>query len=170
VDPPTLDYFMGRYRGASAGGDAGAVGGRLMWSLAPLAPASGWLSRAYVGAYVVHAPDEEDRTEAWRYGAQADLRLSRHPVVGRVEPLLSLGVGASRFDEEVRAPAPLRGDYGDWRWGDRTRTLLSVTPGVAVRVLLAPGFGIRGDARQVLDFDERVHRNLEFSGGLSLGV
>ena len=144
-DRPEFDYFLSRYQGE---GEVEAVGARLMWSL----------GRTSVGGYFVHAPEEQAWAGSWRYGAQADLRVTRRPVAGRVDPFLSLGVGASRLlegRERLLAPA---------------RTHLSVAPGVGLRFRLRPGFGLRGDARQVLDFHDGVKRNLELSGGLSLGV
>ena len=169
VERPAFDYFVSSYRGA-AGGEGDAVGGRLMWPMARVAPASRWVSRTYLGAYLVHSPDEEDRGESLRYGAQADLQLADRPLVGRVEPLLSLGVGASRVERELRSPLPLVGDQGGWALREEARTLFSVAPGVGFRVLVVPGLGIRGDARQVIDFDETPTRNVELSGGVSIGV
>ena len=89
VERPAFDYFLSRYRaaGAEQGGAAEAVGARLMWPVA---------SRAALGGYVVRAPDESDWSHTWRYGAQADLRVTNQSVAGRVDPLLSLGIGASR--------------------------------------------------------------------------
>ena len=97
------------------------------------------------------------------------MRLADRPIAGRVEPLVSLGVGASRIEEELRAPLPLASAHA-WTLVGRTRTLLSVAPGVGFRLLVAPGLGIRGDARQVIDFDETPRRNVEISGGVSIGV
>ena len=147
---PELDYFLSRYDA-----DGQAVGARLMWELAPL-------SRTSLGGYLVHSPDEEGWTGSWRYGAQADVRVTRVPVAGRVDPIVSLGVGAIRALDDREPEA--RGQLFE------RSTHLSVAPGLGVRFRLAPGFGLRGDARQVLDFREGVERNLELSGGLSLGV
>ena len=150
VRAPELDYFLSRYQA-----EGEAVGARLMWALAPQ-------SRTSVGGYLVHSPAEQGWTGSWRYGAQADVRVTRLPVAGRVDPFLSLGVGASRT-LATREPEE-RGQLFE-----RT-THLSLAPGVGVRFRLRPGFGIRGDARQVLDFRDGIERKMELSGGLSLGV
>jgi hypothetical protein len=141
----------------------GAVGARLMWPLAPLSTSSPLLTRASLGGYFVHSPDDEEWTRSWRYGAQADVRVTRLPVAGRVDPLVSLGVGASRMAEAPRPTGP------EARVSE-ARTHLSVAPGVGLRLLVAPGLGLRGDARQVLDFVDGVQRKVELSGGLSIGV
>jgi hypothetical protein len=154
---PELDYFLSHY---DAEGEA--VGARLMWSLAPLRRESALLSRASLGGYLVRSPDEQAWTGSWRYGAQADVRVTRLPVAGRFDPFLSLGVGASRTLDTSEPEE--RG-----RLFERS-TRLSLAPGLGVRFRLSPGFGIRGDARQVLDFRDGVERKLELSGGLSLGV
>ena len=161
VGGPEFDYFLSRYRAAD--GEAEAVGARLMWSLAPLRRESALLARTSLGGYLVHSPVEQAWAESWRYGAQADVRVTRLPIAGRVDPFLSLGVGASRV-LDARDVADRERLLGE------PRTHLSVAPGVGLRFRLAPGFGLRGDARQVLDFQDGVRRNLELSGGLSLGV
>jgi hypothetical protein len=163
ADRPELDYFLSRYHGVDGAGEIEAVGARLMWSLAPLRRQSALLDRTSVGGFLVHSPDENGFTASWRYGAQADLRVTRLPVAGRLDPFLSLGVGASRL---LDSEAPESGA----RVIVAPRTHLSVAPGVGLRYRLAPGFGLRGDARQVLDFREGMQRNVELSGGLSFGV
>jgi hypothetical protein len=84
-------------------------------------------------------------------------------VAGRIDPLLSLGVGARREDDGPAAASRAA------RSPD-VRTHLSVAPGVGFRLRLTPGLGLRGDARQVLDFGDGLQRNIELSGGLSMGV
>jgi hypothetical protein len=163
VDRPELDYFLSRYRGADGAMQAQAVGARLMWSLAPLQGESALLSRTSVGGYLVHSPDDKTWSGSWRYGAQADLRVTRLPLAGRVDPFLSVGVGASRVLEP--GDAAERG-----RLFEKPSTHLSVAPGLGMRLRVTPGLGLRWDARQVLDFRDRVERNVELSGGLSLGV
>ena len=163
MDRPEFDYFLSRYRGVGGAGEAEAVGARLMWSLAPLGRRSPLLGRTSVGGYLVRSPDDQAWTESWRYGAQADVRVTRLPVAGRIDPVLSLGVGASRVLDE-REVEERRSLFGE------PRTHLSLAPGLGVRFRLGPGFGLRGDARQVLDFRDGVQRKLELSGGLSLGV
>ena len=153
---PELDYFVSRYRAVDAppqGGEEGAVGARLMWPLS---------TRASFGGYVVHSPDDQNLSSTWRYGAQADVRIVPLPLAGRVDPLVSLGVGASRIEEAPARAHELR--------VAEPRTYLSVAPGLGVRLHLTPGLGLRGDARRVLEFREGVRRNVELSGGLSIGV
>lgn len=183
-----LDYYVSRFRLASSPGgeaEADAVGGRLMWSVAPLIRAlpGEWESRTLVGGYLTHAPDDTDRMEILRYGAQVDYFVTSAPMGGRVEPLLSLAAGAVRVTESAVhwASVPYLVLDGEGEGGmrgtpllraslpERVSTSASVTPGVGARIRLLPGLSFRTDARQVIDFRDGVTANLELSGGISVG-
>lgn len=165
---PQFDYFLSRYRpvASSQEGEEGAVGGRLMWPLEGVP--GGWRARTSLGGYLIHAPQDTDLVASWRYGAQADFRLLRAPLAQRVEPIVSLGVGAVTMEESrwepVRPPM-----LPATRPHVHTQTHLSLTPGVGLRIRLLPGIGLRGDARQAIDFGDGTRRNVEISGGLSVG-
>lgn len=179
-----FDYFVSRYGGAGMEDERrDAVGGRVMWSLSPFsgALATPVFGRAALGGYFVHSRDDRERDEEWRFGTQADVRLMTEPLLGRVDPIVSLGVGAVRHKEptrrqagstdggivDLRPPlAPL--SIHDTVTPGRTFTALSVTPGLGARVRLVPGLDLRSDARQVIDFHEELERRLEVSAGISI--
>jgi hypothetical protein len=181
VEPrPSFEYFVARSR-LEQGGVASrldGVGGRVLWPL----PAGGpLLSRMAVGGYLTHAEEDGREPDMWHYGVQADLRLARSPLAGRVDPLLSLGVGAVRVEEPVAVappPAPLFDpgpslltplrDGGARSPAPRTRTSPSLVPGVGARVHLLPWLGFRGDVRMLVDFRDGARRDLEVAGGLSI--
>ncbi|HEX8272997.1 MAG TPA: hypothetical protein VF615_10195 [Longimicrobiaceae bacterium] len=177
---PSFEYFVARSRLEQGGVSSrlDGVGGRVLWPL----PAGGpLLSRMSVGGYLTHAEEDGREPDLWHYGVQADMRLARAPLAGRVDPLLSLGVGAVRVEEPVAAappPAP-RFDPGaslltPLRDGParspalRTRTSPSLVPGVGARVHLLPWLGFRGDVRMLVDFRDGARRDLEVAGGLSI--
>lgn len=164
---PSFEYFVARNRLERGGGasELDGVGGRVLW---PLAATDPLLSRLAVGGYLVHSARAGDDPDMWHYGVQADVRLARSPLAGRVDPLLSLGVGAVRVKEPGAAEfvAPLRDPLAGT--AARVHTDPSLVPGVGARVHLFPGVGLRTDARVVVDFRERAGRSLELAGGLSL--
>jgi hypothetical protein len=156
-----LDYFVSRNRLAQGDGsrtELDAIGGRLTWPLAAVAGREliPLAERVSVGGYLVHTPADAEETSMWHYGVEADFRATDAPLAGRVDPLLSLGVGAVRV-EEPRSPG-----------AGNARTSLSMVPGVGARVRLVPRLAFRSDLRMVVDFRERTTRNVELSGGLSL--
>lgn len=165
VEPrPSFEYFVARNR-LERGGTASeldGVGGRVLW---PLRASGPLLSRMAVGGYLTHAQEAGEDPDMWHYGVQADLRLTRSPLLGRLDPLVSLGVGAVRVQEPAgrslltlpgRAPAL------------RTTTDPSLVPGVGARVHLLPWLGFRGDVRMLVDFRDGARRDLEVAGGLSI--
>lgn len=175
----SFEYFVARSRltlGAGSAAELDGIGGRILWSLAPLAGerSGAVLSRLALGPYLVHTPEDREDVEMWHYGVQADVLLARAPLAGRVDPLLSLGVGAVRVEEPLENVEPVppllrRPDLAVDPF-ERTRTDLSLVPGVGARMGLLPGLDFRGDVRMVIDFRERTRRNLEVSAGLSLPV
>ncbi|HEX7240378.1 MAG TPA: hypothetical protein VF263_08945 [Longimicrobiaceae bacterium] len=168
----SVEYFVARSRMALGGGrtDLDGVGGRILWSLARR-DAPPLVSRMTLGGYVVHTPEDTEDVEMWHYGVQADLRLPGPGLVPRVDPLLSLGVGAVRVEEEpgtTPTAPPLLLAAEPRSAPARPETSLSVVPGVGAKLRLVPGLDFRGDLRMVVDFRDRTTRNLELSGGISI--
>lgn len=175
----SVDLFLTQHRLTLDDGerwDASGAGGRVLWSLAPLARSAGFplLDRVAAGGYLVHSLGSVERREVWHYGVQTDVRLVPVPV-GRVDPIVSLGIGAVRAEAPIRPvlPAPERSVVleGDGpRAGmisEQVVTSLSLTPGIGARVRVLPGMALRGDLRSLIDVrDERRH--LELSGGISV--
>ncbi len=160
----SVEYFVACSRMALGGGrtDLDGVGGRILWPL---------VSRMALGGYVVHTPEDSEDVEMWHYGVQADLRLPGPGLVPRVDPLLSLGVGAVRVEEEPgRTPTapPLLLAAEPRSAPARPETSLSLVPGLGAKLRLVPGLDFRGDLRMVVDFRDRTTWNLELSGGISI--
>lgn len=184
-----LDYYVSRYRlgwDSDRPAETDAVGGRLMWSVAPLLRTieNPWLDRTLVGGYITHTPEDADHNEILRYGAQIDFIVTSTPFAGRVEPLVSLAAGAVRVTEagvRWRSVPYIMPDEPEGRWvgrapllqtslPDRTWTGASITPGIGARIRLMRGVSFRTDARQVIDFYDRATNNFELSGGISVGT
>lgn len=165
AEPPRFDYFVSSYRAAADGEGDDAVGGRLMWPVERL-------PRTDLGGYLIHTTEDERGSNAWRVGAQADFRVFATPLLGGwVDPILSLGAGVVRSETVPPSiPAAVRAPGSPLRLPPHRDTGLSVAPGIGVRLRLLPAVGLRGDARQVLDFQDGVRSNLELSGGLSIGA
>ncbi|HEX2094815.1 MAG TPA: hypothetical protein VHG28_20590 [Longimicrobiaceae bacterium] len=175
----SLEYFVARNRLTLGGGptELDGVGGRILWPLTAVTgtDALPLASRIAVGGYVVHTPRDAEEMEMWHYGMQADLLVPVVPAESRIDPLLSLGVGAVRVDEPTRIPVPAQhltvigapGKLPALRT-ERTHTDLSLVPGVGARLRLLPGVDFRSDLRMVIDFRDRTRRNLEMSGGISI--
>jgi hypothetical protein len=105
-----FDYFVNHRLDvvASEREAVGGFGGRMMWSLSPGAePVSRSLAeRVALGGYIVHMPAAPGDPEVWQYGTQADVAVSPFPIAGRIEPLVSLGLGAVRTAEGARPSSP----------------------------------------------------------------
>jgi hypothetical protein len=163
-----LDYFVSQWWTADrAERQSAAVGGRLMWAL-PTATENSHLpiGRAYVGGYLMRLRHEGESWEAWHYGTQADLSVARAPLFGRVDPIVSLAVGALRttapfdplFDlERVNSVAP-------------SQTVLTLAPGIGARIRLMPRLEIRSDIRRLQEMGDDSRGYFEMAGGLSLGA
>ena len=194
----SLEAFITQYRlEGDRGGDRlahHAIGGRIMWSLAPRTdPTRGTLAtRTSLGGFIIHTPESQTELRTSHYGAQADVRMLRSPLAGRLDPMVSLGVGAFRtegarvqftrvpgtsiltladrqpvaeFPREHFTDADIVTDVEIVR---HSTTSLAVTPGLGARVAVAPGFAVRGDIRDVLVFRAGVRHNVEVSAGFSL--
>lgn len=140
--------------------------------------------RLAIGAFVTSASAGRGELAARHLGAQADVRLTERPLLGRVEPLLSLGLGTLQTRRAPHADAtaigtlcprslnpetaagciPLRAQTAE-----STAYHLAVSPAVGVRVRLAPGLALRADARDVIVQRSSARHNTELAFGLSLG-
>jgi hypothetical protein len=195
-----VDYFLSHNRLSSNDGEVrtlDGVGGRMMWSLAPLAGSDrgSLLARTAAGGYLVHTPGDADGNEMWHYGAQADVRVTIAPLAGRVEPLVSLGLGTVRMDEPgewVAVTPEIRITESAARQAQdvtpmpvvlpalpqqiqvlsppRSTRQVSVAPGIGARVRLLPGVNIRGDMRVLFDINDHTRRTTELAGGFSMNV
>ncbi len=123
-----------------------------------------------VGGYLTHAEEAGAEPDMWHYGVQADLRLTRSPLLGRLDPLLSLGVGAVRVEEPAARSLLTRPDAAGRAPSLRTTTDPSLVPGVGARVNVLPWLGFRGDVRMLMDFRDGARRDLEIAGGLSISA
>jgi hypothetical protein len=154
-----LEYFATGAR-RTAAGDAG-FGARLLLRVPSSAPV---LDRMAVGGYLARIPGGPG-TERTEYGVHTEWVAA--PRVGRVDPVLTLGLGAVRRK-------------GGWLWrlGPRpvrvptaeSTTAFSLAPGVGARVRVTPGVAIRGDLRRTLALDQRGMNVTEVAAGISLAL
>jgi hypothetical protein len=165
-DARYVDYFFAqRWTADGAERADGAVGGRLMWAVSPpLQARRAPLPRAYVGAYMMRLNGEIAAGERWQLGTQADVAVSRSTLWERVDPFLSIAVGALRSDG-----GPVIGTLADHDRAGR-ETVLTVAPGVGARIRLTPGLNLRTDLRRLHELGEQRAGYLEFATGLSLGA
>ncbi|CAN5833645.1 hypothetical protein BH23GEM7_BH23GEM7_00200 [soil metagenome] len=161
--PRSVDLFLSQHRLTLDAGerwDATGAGGRIMWSLAPLARSTGFplLDRAAAGGYLVHPLGSVERREVWHYDVQTDVRAAPMPL-GRIDPIVSLGVGAVRAKAPIR-PVLLAPERSIVREGDAPRdgvlseqvvTSISFTPGIGARLRLLPELDLGGDLRSLID-------------------
>ena len=163
------------------------VGGRVLWSLAPVQDAlrGSFASRLSIGGFYTHAPATSTRLESRHFGIEADLRTFAGPLFNRVDPIVSLGIGA--FRTETKALRTEMSPYGPTVWiaddpagglpavrpleliaPSRTTTRLAITPGVGARLFLTPGLALRGDVRDVVLLGPGRRHNVEIAGGMSV--
>jgi len=137
--------------------------------------------RLLVGGFFTYAPAHERGATTSQVGALADLSLAHRPIAGRLEPLLSLGVGAfrtrwddARLDGRVLCVRPLDSGGGAPACFDapaRRRapaTQLALSPGVGARVGLLPGVALRVDARDLVIYRGGPRHSFELTTGVSL--
>lgn len=134
--------------------------------------------RLAVGGFLTTA-STGDGVDARHVGVQADLRLTDRWLRRRVEPLLSLGVGAFHARREgTHAPFPtvacLDGGpgsvcrlLGDGARAQRRREL-ALSPALGLRYALRPGLALRADVRDVIVYDGAPRHNAELAVGVSL--
>jgi hypothetical protein len=197
----TVEGFYSRYqlddRVALGRANVDGIGGRVLWSLAPLAGdgssfADRLLSRTALGAFGVYAPEGSAGRATWHAGAEADHRLLPTPLLGRLDPIVSLGAGAFRTAMPAGAPEAGWAGYAASLSGrflssmtvpqivpvdriavirapaTRTVTSFALSPAFGLRLGVLPNAGLRADVRDVIAFRDGTTHNLELSGGLSL--
>lgn len=169
----TFEYFVTSARLGDQ--SERGIGGRV---LVPLARGGGsFLSRVEVGPFVAWRPETDRQAEVMRFGAQADVR----PVAAirveraRLEPVLSLAVGAVRGEESASdgeiTPHGLTpmdvSTRGVASPESRVSSSLAVAPGIGARLRLLSGIALRGDLRRIVG-PGGGEDGTELSGGLSL--
>ena len=168
------------------------AGARVLRALAPL-PEDGALrlpQRFALGGFVTYAPRDDAGVTTLHYGATTDFRLRSQPIAGRIEPLLSLGVGAFRTQRDITReqrvpvlclrPTDISGlgasSFCGGRTADRaftarpqvvTSTNLAVSPALAFRVWLVPDLALRADVRDVVVYRGGPRHNVELATGVS---
>lgn len=162
------------------------VGGRVLWSLAEDGSRAGLAARLAVGAFLVRTEDAgasagSPQRRSVHAGVELSARTLAAPLGGRLDPVLSFGVGAFHTRE-----APVRPRELPWlvatdlprrfeqpaAFADRTmastRTSLALTPGIGARLRVLPGLALRADVRDAIVFREGPRHFVELIGGLSL--
>ena len=160
-------YTQIRFDGDNSTLSADGVGGKLMWSPAPLAASpSSLVGRTSAGLYGTYTPAQavtsSTRFSSLSVGAVTEMRPLEAPVLGRVEPFVSVGAGLLRTNVErgvSPAPSPLL---------DRSRSAFTLTPGVGTRVRLTPGLALQGEVRDLVTFRTDTRHNVAFGAGLRL--
>lgn len=164
--PSTFEGHYTQYRLDDVlGGDAlmvDGVGGRLMWTATPTGT-NDLLSRSALGLFATYTPEQSGhRVSTFHAGTALDVRPLATPLFGRVDPVLSMGVGFFRtsFDDEAIRSLPA-GEYSHSRF--------ALSPGIGARIALRPGIGLRGEVRDVITFHSDTRHNVNFNVGLSFG-
>ncbi|HEY0971671.1 MAG TPA: hypothetical protein VGE02_11945 [Gemmatimonadales bacterium] len=148
---------------------ADGVGVRLMWRPAVADGALRTLAdRSELGFFATYTPDRAfDPGVSFStasLGVAMDVRPFEHPLGGRVEPFVSLGTGVLYTDVSRAvhpSPSPLL---------ERSRTALTVTPGLGARLYLTPDLAIQGDLRDMVTFTGDTRHNVAFGAGLRFGI
>ena len=97
-------------------------------------------------------------------GVVADVRPLPAPLLGRVEPFVSVGAGMLRTDVSyplATAPSPLL---------ERSRSAFTVTPGIGTRVRITPWLSLQGDVRDFVTFRGDTRHNVAYALGLHMGL
>jgi len=186
---PVLEGYVARARldpgVAGTRARVEGMGARLLIPVDQLTSSSthGLAGRLLVGGFFTALPADEQGVSARHYGAQADLRLTDHPLAGDIQPLVSLGVGAFRARSDggqyalgsiCLRPRDLAGAGAPERCvpqiAERPRidgANLALSPAVGVRVGLLPGLAARADARDVIVYRGAARHIPELALGLS---
>ena len=135
-----------------------------------------------VGAFVSRAPAPVRDRETLHLGAQADVFPLARPL-GRLDPVLSLGLGTMIHEETVwdrplKTPDGLRPLYtvgigapsgaSLLRLEERRDRGVTIAPGAGLRLRIAPGLALRGDVRHLIVLGRNRGEHLEVTGGVSL--
>jgi hypothetical protein len=171
---PTLETEYTRIR-FDAGGrklSANGIGARLMWQ--PFATTDGPsspLERTAVGVFATYTPEHTFSSDVAFHsigaGAALDVRPLAAPIASRLDPYVTLGLGALhtgvRHASIPLAPPLFR----------RSTTAFTTMYGVGAQALLTSRLGLQGDVRDLVTFGSDAMRatvdsrhNLAFSAGL----
>jgi hypothetical protein len=126
----------------------------------------GVLSRGGITAWGHWAP-ERDGNVVRHLGVQQEVFVADRPILGFIDPVVSLGAGAYRLTTRYSVNGV--GPYS------ATRERFALTPGAGVRLLAPGGLHLRLDARDAVVFNQRdpagrrrTLSNVEFTAGLGL--
>jgi hypothetical protein len=139
------------------------VGGRLLF--APFASDGGdstrMIGRLSVGPYFFGTREVGPSFRTWDAGLEADLHLLQTPAFGRVQPLVSVGLGAvhAGIDEYT-----LESD----RIASSPYTAFAATPALGVRVGLYRNVAVRMDLRDAIAFRDGLKHHYGGGAGFSL--
>ena len=164
-----VDGYYTHYRLDTRGDDRlgmNGIGARLMWTPGAL-PTFGEarLPRAALGLFAEYAPEQQDRGFSMLHaGVQGDVRLTRPPVFGRVQPIASLATGVLWTDTKNPAEASSNG----FPLAERSTTAFALAPALGAHVNLWGELELRADVRDVMTFNGRTLHNIQFAAGLSL--
>jgi hypothetical protein len=165
-----FDYFVSRYAQTQP---IDGLGARLMWRMADEVAPLG--ARLWGGVYLANTGRREG-LESWRAGAQADAALLRAPGLP-LDGLLSVSAGVVRvrqlMPDDAATPPSGPAVLHDREAAAPRRTLedatgFSLAPGVAARLGLARGAGVRADVRRIWDLGAVRSATTELSAGVSL--
>jgi hypothetical protein len=164
-----VEGFLTRYRLDTDRGNRLAVdgvGGRLVWtSGAALTDPTGLAARTSLGVFGVFLPEQNRLGFSMLHaGAELGMRPLATPLLARVEPTISLGIGALRTHVAERSLS--RADA--LALADRSNVALALSPGAGARVALVPGLDLRGDVRDVVTLRNGVRHHAAWGIGLGM--
>jgi hypothetical protein len=172
-----MDYTQIRFDAGDRKLGASGVGARLMWQPFATTDGSGAsrLDRTAVGLFATYTPEHTFASDvAFRslgLGAELDLRPLAAPIASRVDPYVTLGLGAMHTGvrHAVSSPAPplLR----------RSATDFTTLYGLGAEARLAPRLELQGDVKDLVTFGSDAVRstldtrhNLAFSAGFQFSL
>jgi hypothetical protein len=126
--------------------------------------------RGEVALFVTHArePRREGDGRWTSAGLALDLRPLEQPLLGRIDPFVSLGGGVLRETRSAWAP-PL-----SWRTPparlEQTRTGAALLPGAGLRVHVTPRIAVQAEARDLLSLHAPSRHNVAVGTGLRFNL
>jgi hypothetical protein len=164
-----VEGFLTRYqldtdRGSRLAVDG--VGGRLAWtSAAALTDPASLAARTSVGVFGVFLPEQNRLGFSMLHaGAELGVRPLAAPLLARIEPTLSFGLGALRTHVAERSQSRAR----NLVLADRSNVALALSPGAGARVAIVPGLDLRGDVRDVVTLRDGVRHHAAWGVGLGM--
>lgn len=164
--PTSVDSY---YSQLHLAGSAGALrtdglGMRIMWNR----DLHGRSARTELGVYGTYTPERPFghrlRFSTLAVGVAGDTRLTAEPLLGRVDPFVSLGAGILRTNvAQLYGPAPTP-------LVDGSRSAFTITPGVGTRLMLSRRLAAGAEMRQLIAFDRAARQNRVASVGARLGL